>query len=84
MNLRGFLRWQFAGTLSSPSFWGLATIVLGVIAAMAGCPKPWPLVIMVLGAATCLVDAVRWYLRFSYSIYEMEQNQIRRALERKE
>lgn len=84
MNIRGFLRWQFEGTLSNPSFYGFGLTVLGLIAMIGGCPAPWPTVMIVLGLAIVFVDAARSWFRFSYSIYEMEQKQIMRDLERKQ
>ena len=82
-DMRGFLRWHFAGTLRNASFWGLIVIAVAVIAVVTGCPNPIPFYMAILGLVIMLVDAVRWYLRFSYRIYEMERNTIMRELERK-
>lgn len=84
MNIRGFLRWQFEGTLSNPSFYGFALTILGFLAALGGCPAPWPAATSITGLVVVFVDAARSWFRFSYSIYEMEQNRIARELTRKD
>lgn len=84
MNMRGFLRWQFEGTLSSPSFYGFSLTILGLAALFLGCPAPWPAVMSIGGFAVVMIDAARSWVRFSYSIYESEQRRILRELERKQ
>lgn len=84
MNIRGFLRWQFEGTLSNPSFYGFMLIVLGFIASVGGCPAPWPAVLFVSGGAVALIDFALSWFRFSYRIYELQQDQLMRELSRKE
>lgn len=84
MNVRGYLRWKFAGSLTSPTFYGLILLVLGLAAYATGCPNPWPLVLIWSGAALNVIDAIWSWLRFSYSVYEMEQRQIVRNLEQKD
>ena len=81
-DLRGFLRWQFAGATRSLSFWGLMVIVAGVIAALGGCPAPWPFYITVTGTTLIVIDAARSWYRFSMSIYRMEQDRIMRELKK--
>ena len=83
MNIRGYLRWQFEGMLSSMTFWAVVLIVLGGVAALMGCPSPWPAGMIVLGFALGLIDGLRTWFRFSYSIYEMERQNIERELKRK-
>ena len=83
MNVRGYLRWQFAGSLSSPSFWGFAMLGLATVAMIGGCPTLWPQIIAAVGFLTIMADAARSWFRFSYSIYEMEQKSIERELKRK-
>lgn len=81
MNIRGFLRWQFEGTLRSPTFYGFVLGVLGLIlGALAVSYASW---LLILGVVIVFVDTVRWYLRFSYSIYDMERRQVERELKRK-
>ena len=82
-DVRGFLRWQFAGTFRNLTFWGFALSMVGLVAAVLGCPKPIPFWINVTGVIIILADAVRWYFRFTYRLYEMERNGIARALEKK-
>jgi hypothetical protein len=84
MNIRGYLRWQFEGSLSSPSFYGFVLNIIGLVALLTGCPMPWPAVISMTGLVLIIGDAVRSWFRFSYSIYEMQQKQLIRELERKE
>ena len=81
--MRGFLRWQFAGTFRNISFWGFSVVVVAAVAAIMGCPRPIPFWIGVSGLIIIFADAVRWYFRFTYRIYEMERKEIERALERK-
>ena len=84
MNIRGYLRWQFEGTLTSPSFYGFSLCVLAVVALIAGCPLPWPQIMTAVGLITVFVDAARSWFRFSYSIYEMERQNTERELKRKD
>jgi hypothetical protein len=84
MNVRGYLRWQFAGSLSSPSFWGFSIIMLGILALFAGCPTPWPQIMVGAGFFAVIADAARSWFRFSYSLYELERRSIERELERKQ
>jgi hypothetical protein len=48
-----------------------------------GCPAPWPQVLLILGIVTTIGSAARFWFRLSYEIYESEQRQILRELERK-
>lgn len=84
MDIKGFLRWQFEGSLKSMSFYGFMIAILGVVAAVAGCPKPWPFAMLIVGLALIFIDAVRSWFRFSYGIYDMERQRIERELRRKE
>jgi len=83
MNIRGYLRWQFEGTLTSPSFYGFSLTMLAVVALIAGCPSPWPQILTAVGLIVVLGDAARAWFRFSYSIYEMEKQNTERELKRK-
>jgi hypothetical protein len=83
MNIRGYLRWQFEGTLSSPCFYGFCLTMLGAIALFFGCPAPWPMITSLTGLAIVVIDSARSWIRFSYSIYDLEQKQIERELKRK-
>ena len=84
MNIRGFLRWQFEGTLSNPSFYGFMLIVMGFVAFVGGCPAPWPTVLFVSGVAVALIDIAASWFRLSYKIYELQQDRIMREITRKE
>ena len=82
-DIRGFLRWQFSGTLRSPSFWGFAITILANIAMVGGCPAPIPLVLLITGLAIVFADATRWIIRLQYRLYQHERDNIMRELERK-
>ena len=84
MNMRGYIRWQFEGTLTSPSFYGFSLTILALMALVAGCPAPWPQIMCITGFAVVMADVARCWFKFSYSIYENEQRQIMRELERKD
>jgi hypothetical protein len=47
------------------------------------CPAPWPQILLIAGIITVLGTAARFWFRLSYEIYESEQRQIVRELERK-
>jgi hypothetical protein len=83
MNIRGFLQWQFAGILSNVYFYGFVLMVAGMAARIMGCPAPWPQILLIAGIITVLGTAARFWFRLSYEIYESEQRQIVRELERK-
>jgi hypothetical protein len=81
--IKGFLSWQFRGVLKNPSFYGLVISVLGLMAAVAGCPAPWSMVMNIGGFAIIMIDLCYTWTRYSYRLYRMEQDRIMRELERK-
>ena len=83
-SIKGFLSWQLQGTLSNPSFYGMIISVLGLVAALAGCPAPWPMIMNIGGLAIVMVDLTYSWFKWSYRLYRMEQDRIMRELERKE
>jgi hypothetical protein len=83
MNIRGFLKWQFAGILTNIYFHGFVLMVAGMVAMIMGCPAPWPQILLILGIVITIGSAMRSWFRLSYEIYESEQRQIVRELERK-
>ena len=83
MNILGFLRWQFAGLLTNVYFYGFLLMGLGMVATVMDYPAPWPQILLVLGIVTTIGSAARFWFRLSYDIYESEQRQIVRELERK-
>ena len=83
MNIRGYLRWQFEGTLTSPSFYGFVLTLLGPVMLAVKCPAPWPMIVSIVGLIIVFGDAARSWFRFSYSIYQLEQDKIERELKRK-
>jgi hypothetical protein len=84
LSIKGFVSWQFRGILRNPSFYGLAISVLGLVAALAGCPAPWPTIMNVGGALVVLTDLIYTWVKCSYQLYRMEQDRIMRELERKD
>lgn len=81
--IKGFLSWQFSGTLKNPSFYGVVISVLGLVAGLAGCPAPWPMILNVGGLVIVVADLTYNWVKYSYQIYRMEQDRIMRELERK-
>ena len=79
----GFLRWQFQGIFSSLTFWGAVIATVAVIAEASGCPMPWPARVGMIGIVMVIGDAIYSWFRFSYQLYQLEQNRIMRELERK-
>lgn len=84
MNIKGFLRWQFSGSLKNPSFYGMLLGFLGLAMLIGGCPMPWPGVVSMLALVIIMIDVVSSWFRFSYRIYEMEQRQLVDKLKTKE
>lgn len=78
-----FLQWQFQGTFKNPSFYGLVISLVGVVAGVAGCPAPWPMIMNVGGLCVIMVDLAYTWFSVSYRLYQMEQDRIVRELERK-
>jgi len=83
MNILGFLRWQFAGILTNVYFYGFLLMVVGMVATVMDYPAPWPQILLVLGIVITIGTAARFWFQLSYEIYESEQRQILRELERK-
>lgn len=81
--IKGFLNWQFQGTLKNPSFYGLTISVLGAVAAFTDCPAPWPTIMNIGGLAIVMADLIYTWIKSSYTIYRLEQDRIVRELERK-
>ena len=84
MNIVGFIKWQFQGWHKSLTLWALVLASLAFIAGITGCPQPIPTVMFVIAALMALIDVGMSWFRFSYSIYQMQQDQLIRELKRKE
>ncbi len=84
MNIRGFLKWQFGGWYKDLTLWGAVITVVGALAMYKGCPVPIPYFIIGAGWALIMFDALRSYFRFSYSVYQLQQNEIMRNLKQKD
>jgi hypothetical protein len=76
-----FLRWEFAGCTRSPSFWGAVIAITGLVMALAGCPKPWPLAAVILGFGINFVEMTYIWIQFRVSMYKMEQESVARKLQ---
>lgn len=82
MNISGFIKWQFQGSLTSISFWGFVCLTMGTIMLLLGQPTAWIMTLAGLGATLVILDAGISWFRFSYHIYEMQQRDNQRKLER--
>lgn len=82
-NKMGFIRWYFKDTVKSLSFWGFMVVILGVVMMLAGCPEPWPFYTAIAGVSLSVIDAVVAWGRYSYTVYEMEQEKIMSELKKK-
>ncbi len=83
-NIKGFLSWQFQGTLKNPSFYGMVISISGFVAQLAGCPAPWPMILNVGGLIIVMADLIYSWIKWSHYLYRMEQDRIVRELARKE
>ena len=77
-----FLRWEFKGCTRSPSFWGAMIAIMGLVMALAGCPKPWALAAVILGFGINFVEMTYIWIRFRVSMYKMEQESVARKLQK--
>lgn len=71
-----FLQWEFQGCTISPSFWGAMIVIIGGVMALAGCPKPWPLYVIVLGFGMNLADFIYCWIRFRVAMYRLDQESV--------
>ncbi len=84
MNIREFLKWQFAGWYRDLTLWGGVISAVAVLAMYQGCPKPIPYIVLAVGWALILFDLARAWFRFSYAVYQLQQNEIVRKLKERE
>ena len=84
MNIRGFLKWQFGGWYKDLTLWGGVVSAVGFLAMYLGCPDPVPYFIIGTGWAMIVFDLARSWFRFSYSVYQLQQNELIRKLKEKE
>ena len=82
-DIRGFLRWQFAGVIRNPSFWGMTITLLALLAAVTGCPAPIPAVMLITGSVILGVDCGRMIIGAQYRMYKLEQETLVNQLKRK-
>ena len=84
MNIRGFLKWQFGGWYKDLTLWGGVVSAVGLLAMYLGCPAPIPYFIIGAGWAMIMFDLARSWFRFSYAVYQLQQNELIRKLKEKE
>ena len=84
MNISGFLKWQFAGWYRDLTLWGSVIGAVGLLAMYLGCPLPIPYFIIGAGWAMIIFDLARCWFRFSYALYQLQQNELIRKLKEKE
>ena len=82
MNLAGFLRWQFRGCFTSPTFWGFLALAVATVLMLFAAPTALIMTVAATGAGLVILDAGISWFRFSYSLYEMERRDVQRELER--
>lgn len=82
--IKAFISWQLQGTFKNPSFYGVVISILGAVAAFAGCPAPWPMIMNVGGLIIVMIDLLYSWIKWSYRLYQLEQERIVRELERKQ
>lgn len=75
MNYIGFLRWQFRGCFSSPTFLGFLCLAVSTLLMLLAMPQALVMALAVTGAGLVVLDAGISWFRMSYSIYESEQHQ---------
>ena len=78
MNITGFIKWQLEGWYRSITVWAVILAVMAFAAAIWGCPKPIPAVMLVVAALMALADLCMSWFRFSYSLFEIEQTRVER------
>jgi len=83
MKYHGFLKWLFRGWYRDLTLWGTIIGASGflVLSLDGSVITVWLLVS--LGLTLVILDLIRNFLRFQYSLYQMERDTIKRELERK-
>jgi hypothetical protein len=81
MNLTGFVRWQFRGCFASPTFWGFLGLAVATVLMLFAAPTALIMTVAATGAGLVILDAGISWFRFSYGLYESEQQRIERQLE---
>lgn len=85
-NVKGFVRWMFAGCSSwvkNIYFWGMVLIGVSLLAALGGCPAPWPFRIYITGMIMVVAYAVGQVIKLQYQRYQNELERTERELMRK-
>jgi len=83
MKIWGFSKWIARRVIAEPLAWAAALTVLGLVAAAAGCPQPWPMYTVTLGAGIILMYTLRMALQVAYERYQREQQDLVDQLRRK-
>ena len=83
MKIWGFSKWIARRVATEPLAWATALMMLGLAAAVAGCPPPWPMYSVTLGAGIILMYTLRMALQLAYERYQREQQDLVDQLRRK-
>jgi hypothetical protein len=83
MKIWEFSKWVARRMIAEPLAWAVILMILGLVAAAAGCPAPWPGYTTVLGAGITLIYTLRMALQIAYERYQREQQDIVDRLRRK-
>lgn len=80
MTNRGYLQWLFQGWYKDLTTWGFLAIVSSAVLKFLNPDQPYSFWIMITGGVVMLADLVWHWLKFSRSVYEMEQSRLWREL----
>lgn len=83
MKIWGFSKWIARRVIAEPLAWAAALMVLGLMAAAAGCPTPWPMYTVTLSSGLILMYTLRMALQVAYERYQREQQDLVDQLRRK-
>lgn len=80
---RGFFRWMFRDWYRDLTLWGLFVGLVGFAIMFFGGPLITVWLLVSLGISLVLFDLIYNFLRFQYSLYQMERDRVARELEKK-
>ena len=82
-NKSGFVRWMFRGWYRDLNLWGLIIGITGFLIMALDGPLITVWFLLSVGLALIMFNVVWHFLRFQYSLYQMERDRVARELERK-
>ena len=82
-NYRGFLSWMFRDWYRDLTLWGMCISLIGFAVMFFDGSLITVWLLVSVGLALIMFDLVRHFLRFQYSLYQMERDRVARELERK-